>query len=129
MKAKAQNTPRRRDRRHRACREGSWDGGGESCWRWGQHLALWRTQHVSVFKCHRCREFFGGSGVNFHPVGAPNSQLLRRSCTHNRYPHATTSPKHTLAYWQKISHRGQFRLRWCSTKLAREGGGSVSVRK
>ena len=28
-----------------------------------------------------------------------------------------------LAFWQKISHRGQFRLRWCSTKLAREGGG------
>jgi len=28
-----------------------------------------------------------------------------------------------LASWQKISHRGQFRLRWCSTKLAREGGG------
>jgi hypothetical protein len=37
-----------------------------------------------------------------------------------------------LASWQKISHRGQFRLRWCSTKLAREGGGGVfvsSVRK
>jgi len=33
-----------------------------------------------------------------------------------------------LASWRKISHRGQFRLRWCSTKLAREGGG-VSVRK
>jgi len=31
-----------------------------------------------------------------------------------------------LASWRKISHRGQFRLRWCSTKLAREG---VSVRK
>jgi len=31
-----------------------------------------------------------------------------------------------LASWQKISHRGQFWLRWCSTKLAklaREGGG------
>jgi hypothetical protein len=34
-----------------------------------------------------------------------------------------------LASWQKISHRGQFRLRWCSTKLAREGGGGVSVHK
>jgi hypothetical protein len=28
-----------------------------------------------------------------------------------------------LASWRKISHRGQFRLRWCSTKLAWEGGG------
>jgi hypothetical protein len=35
--------------------------------------------------------------------------------------------KRNLASWQKISHRGQFRLRWCSTKLAREGGGGVSV--
>jgi hypothetical protein len=26
-----------------------------------------------------------------------------------------------LASWQKISHRVQFQLRWCSTKLAREG--------
>jgi hypothetical protein len=31
--------------------------------------------------------------------------------------------KRNLASWRKISHRGQFRLRWCSTKLAREGGG------
>jgi len=31
--------------------------------------------------------------------------------------------EHNLASWQKISHRGQFRLRWCSTKLVREGGG------
>ncbi len=37
--------------------------------------------------------------------------------------------KRNLASWGKISHRGQFRLRWCSTKLAREGGGGVSVRK
>jgi hypothetical protein len=28
VKAEARNTPRRRDRRHRACREGSWEGGG-----------------------------------------------------------------------------------------------------
>jgi hypothetical protein len=34
-----------------------------------------------------------------------------------------------LASWQKISHRGQFRLRWCLTKLVREGGGGVLVRK
>jgi hypothetical protein len=29
VKAEAQNTPRRRDRRHRVCQEGScWEGGG-----------------------------------------------------------------------------------------------------
>jgi hypothetical protein len=28
VKAEARNTPRWRDRRHRACREGSWEGGG-----------------------------------------------------------------------------------------------------
>ena len=28
MKAEARNTPRRRDLRHRACQEGSWEGGG-----------------------------------------------------------------------------------------------------
>ena len=30
-----------------------------------------------------------------------------------------------LASWQKISHRGQFLLRWCSTEGG--GGGGVSV--
>jgi hypothetical protein len=44
--------------------------GGETCWRWGQRLAL-RSR----------REFFGGWGVNFQPVGAPNSQLLRPNRT------------------------------------------------
>ena len=28
MKAEAQNAPRQRNRMHRACREGSWEGGG-----------------------------------------------------------------------------------------------------
>jgi hypothetical protein len=69
MKAEARNTPR-----HAIVgtgRVGRGRGkGGESCWRWGQRLALWSR-----------REFFGGWGVNFQPVGAPNSQLLRRSRT------------------------------------------------
>jgi len=43
VKAEARNTPRRRDRRHRACREGSWDeegslvGAGDSVLPCGGH--------------------------------------------------------------------------------------------
>jgi hypothetical protein len=34
-----------------------------------------------VMEIHHCHEFFGGWGVNFHTLGVPNSQLLRRSRT------------------------------------------------
>jgi hypothetical protein len=35
--------------------------------------------------------------------------------------------KRNLASWRKISHRGQFQLRWCLTKSAREGGFGLQV--
>jgi hypothetical protein len=49
VKAEAQNTPRRRDRRHRACREGSWDGGGSLV-----------GAGDSVLPCGGHNKFFGG---------------------------------------------------------------------
>jgi hypothetical protein len=49
--AEARYTPRRRDRRYRARREGSWEGrGGESCWRRRQRRALWRTRGVTTME-------------------------------------------------------------------------------
>jgi hypothetical protein len=53
VEAQARFTPRRRTRRHRACREGSWEGGGvllprvtalflgEGTWRVTMEIAPW----------------------------------------------------------------------------------------
>ena len=56
---------------------------------------------------------------SFCDVVARASDTPVRLCRQNR--------ERNLASWQKISHRGQFRLRWCLTKLAREGGFGLQV--
>ena len=134
MKVEARNTPHRHDRRHKACREGSWEGGGVL-------LALGTAScPVEDTTCQRDGNVIivasflvtGGSIFNlwerqtpsFCDVVAHASDTPVRLCRQNR--------EHNLASWRKISHRGQFRLRWCSTKLARErcfGSQVSSVRK
>ena len=91
----------------------------------GQRVA---TERVNLFR--RKSWVFWWRWVNFYILGAPNYRFSRHSRTGKWYPRATTSPKprEWLSSWRNISHRGQFRQRWCSTTLAREGGGSVSVR-
>jgi len=65
----------------------------------------------------------GGSILNLWEHQTPSfcNVVARASDTPVQLRHHNR--ERNLASWQKISHRGQFRLRWCSTKLAREGGG------
>ena len=129
MKAEVQNTPRRHDRRHRACRVGSWEGGGVL-------LALGTAScPVEDTTCQRDGNVIvvasflvaGGSIFNLWERQTPSfcDVVARASDTPVRL--RRQNRERNLASWQKISHRGQFRLRWCSTKLAREGGGGGGV--
>ncbi len=110
MKAEAQNTPRQRDRRHRACREGSWEGGGvllvlgtasclvedTTCQRGGNVIVVARflVARGSIFNlCERQTPSF----CDVVPGASDTPVRLRRQ---NR--------ERNLASWQKISHRGQF---------------------
>ena len=65
----------------------------------------------------------GGSIFNLWVRQTPSffDLVARASDTPMRLRHQNR--ERNSASWQKISHRGQYRLRWCSTKLAREGGG------
>ncbi len=81
--------------------------------------------YVSAWwKCHR-REFFGGWGVNFQPVGAPNSQLLQRSDTRKWYPRATTSlkPRAQLSILAKDIPQGSISTKMVFNKIGEGGGG------
>ena len=78
MKAEARS---RRNRTHRACWEGSWEGGGvllalETASCLVEDTACQRDGKVIVVA-----SFLVAGGVNFQPVGVPNSQFLRRSHT------------------------------------------------
>ena len=119
MKAEAQNTPRRHDHRHRACWEGSWEGGGTAS-RLVEDTTCQRDGNVIVVARFLVA---GGSIFNLWERQTPSfcNVVARTSDT----PMQLRRQNHerNLASWQKISHRGQFRLRGCSTKLAREGGG------
>jgi hypothetical protein len=59
------------------------------------------------------------------PVKARTAPTMGSGChgLDTPVPLRRQNRERNLASWQKISHRGQFQLRWCSTKLAREGGG------
>ena len=134
MKAEARNTQCRRGCRHRARREGSWEGGGvllalgtASCL--VEDTMCQRDGNVIVIASFLVA---GGSIFNlcehqtpsFCNVVAHASDTPVQLCHQNR--------ERNLESWQKISHKGQFRLRWCSTKLAklaREGGQVSSIRK
>ena len=71
---------------------------------------------------------FGHCGSIFTPWGrqTPSFCNVVARASDTPLPLRRQNRERNLASWRKISHRGQFRLRWCSTKLAREG---VSVRK
>ena len=134
MKVEARNTPCRCNRRHRACREGSWTGGGVLL-AWGQRLALWRTQHVSVMEMPLPSQVFWWQGGPFHPLEAPNSRFWRRSGTRKKYPRATTSPKPRaqLSILAKDIPQGSILTKMVFDKIGEGGGGAVfrfsSVRK
>jgi hypothetical protein len=71
---------------------------------------------------------FGRCGSIFTPWGrqTPSFCNVVARASDTPVPLRRQNRERNLASWRKISHRGQFRLRWCSTKLAREG---VSVHK
>ena len=111
MKAEAQNTPRRRDRRHRARREGSWDGGGGVLLALGTASCLVEgttCQHDGNVIVVASFLVAGGSIFNlrerqtpdFGDVVARASDTPVRLCRQNR--------ERNLASWRKISRRGQF---------------------
>ncbi len=125
MKAEAQNTPRRRDRRHRVSQEGSWEGGGIL-------LALGTAScPVEDTMCQRDGNVIvvasflvtGGSIFNLWERQTPSFCNVVARASDTPLQLRCQNRKRNLASWRKISHRGQFRLRWCSTKLAREEGG------
>jgi hypothetical protein len=128
VKAEAQNTPHRHDHRHRACWEGSWEGGGTaSCL--VEDTTCQRDGNVIVVTSFLVA---GGSIFNLWERQTPSfcDVVAHASDTPVRLRHQNR--ERNLASWRKISHRGQFQLRWCSTNLAREGcfGSQVSsVRK
>ncbi len=112
MKAEARTTPRLRDRRHRACREGSWEGGGvllvlgtasclvedTTCQRDGNVIVLtsFLVAGVSILN------LWERQTPSFCDVVARASDTPVQLRRQNR--------ERNLASWQKISHRGQFRL-------------------
>ena len=70
----------------------------------------------------------GGSIFNLWERQTPSFCDVVAHASDTPVPLRRQNRERNLASWRKISHRGQFRLRWCSTKLAREGGGGgVSV--
>jgi hypothetical protein len=70
---------------------------------------------------------FGRGGSIFTPWGRQTTGfrdvVARASNTPVRL--RCQNPERHLASWRNISHRGQFRRRWCSTKLVREGGSAL----
>jgi hypothetical protein len=117
----ARYTPRRR--RHRACREGSWGGGVLLAWviPWGGD-ATCHDGNCTMVWCDLL--YFWSRWVNFYTLGAPNYRLRDVVARAGDSPVRLRrqNPERDLASWQNISHRGQFRRRWCLTKLVREGG-------
>ena len=70
---------------------------------------------------------FGRGGSIFTPWGRQTTGfrdvVARASNTPVRLRRQNRD--HIVSSSRNISHRGQFRRRWCSTKMAREGGGAV----
>jgi hypothetical protein len=113
VEAEARNTPRQRDRRHRACREGSWEGGGvllvqvtasflgEGKRRVMMEIAPW---------CGAIYCIFGRCGSFFTPWGrqTPSFYYVVARASDTPVPLRRQNRECTLASWQKISHRGQF---------------------
>jgi hypothetical protein len=110
MKAEARNTQRRRNRRHRACQEGSWEGGGV-------FLALGTAScHVEDTTYQRdgnaivVASFLvaGGSIFNLWERQTPSfcDVVARASDTPMRL--RRQNRERNLVSWRKISHRGQF---------------------
>jgi hypothetical protein len=134
VKAEARNTPRRRDHRHRACREGSWEGGGvllalgtASCL--VEDTACQRDGKVIVVASFLVA---GGSIFNLWEHQTPSFCDVVACASDTPVQLRCQNRERNLASWRKISHRGQFRLRWCLTKLVRErcfGSQVSSVRK
>ena len=125
MKAEARNTPRRHNRRHRACREGSWEGGGvllalgkASCL--VEDTTCQRDGNVIVVTSYLVA---GGSIFNLWERQTTSFCVVVARASDTPVQLRRQNRERNLASWRKISHRGQFCLRWCSTKLAREGGG------
>jgi hypothetical protein len=89
---------------------------GEGTRRVTMEIALWCGAIYCIFGC--C-----GSIFNLWERQTPSFCNVVARASDTPVPLRRQNRERNLASWQKISHRGQFRLRWCSTKLAREGGG------
>ena len=110
MKAEAKNTPRRRNRRHRACREGSWDGGGSlvgagtvSCL--VEDTTCQRDGNVIVGVSFLVA---GGSIVTPWERQTPNFGNVVARANNTPVPLRHQNRERNLASWRKISYRGQF---------------------
>ena len=126
----ARYTPRRRDRRHRACREGSWEGGGVLLARVTASFLGEGTRRVTMEIppwCGAIYCIFGRGGSIFTPWErqTPSFCDVVARVSDTPVPLRRQNRDHIVSSSQNISHRGRFRRRWCSTILSREG---VSVR-
>jgi hypothetical protein len=114
----ARYTPRRRDRRHRACREGSWEGGGVLLARVTASFLGEGTRRVTMEIAPWCGAIyfiFGRGGSIFTPWGHQTTGFRDVVARAGDTPVQLRrqNPERHLASWQNISHRGQFRRRWC----------------
>ena len=105
--AEARYTPRRRDRRYRACREGSWEGGG---------VLLARATAsclVEDTRCHddgNCTHTFSGGGRFFTPRErqAPGFRDVVARASDTPVPLRRQNRDIALRAWRIIAHRGRY---------------------
>jgi hypothetical protein len=108
VKAEAQNTPRRHDRRHRACREGLWEEGGvllalgtASCL--VEDTTCQRDGNVIVVASFLVA---GGSIFNLWERQTPSFCNVVARASDTPVGLRRQNRERNLASWQKISHRG-----------------------
>jgi hypothetical protein len=83
------------------------------------------TRRVAMEIAPWCRAIyciFGRGGSIFTPWErqTPNFGDVVARANDTPVPLRRQNRERNLSSWRKISHRGQFRRRWCSTKLSRE---------
>jgi hypothetical protein len=129
MKAEARNAPRRRNRRHRVCREESWEGGGvllalgtASCL--VEDTTCQRDGNVIVVASFLVA---GGSIFNLWERQTPSFCDVFARANDTPVQLRCQNRERNLAFWQKISHRGQFRLIGVRQNWQGRGGGAVQV--